>query len=538
MGRFDEVEAAAKTARRKLADDVDGGLVGDLLGDRGDSLRRGDLRAFELAADAGRGRGRGVTNAPASQRRRAVLELAAARLYGEAAGVAAGIGGLEGLAGLLGGVGQFEEQSLHPEDPTTPIRALVRVLRFDQPPPEKIAEWLRQGFGPLEVEALFNDLEGRLPKDLEGVPLPPAARADLALAGLGLTVNGAPHLGYRVTVAGSGDAPSSRSFVTLRGEDLRLAGLGGRRSTLGFEALKRLGDGDLPGAQQWLDWARVESPETPGVAGDAFGFDPFDRLWPAEPPEERQPVNVVRRAAAALAAPSSGDALAILQEAESRGGGTPEIAAAIDVALLEAFVSAGDFLGLDAHSGVLLERQPASTRAFAKRLEALAALEQWAALETAARERVEAGYVDADSRRVLAGIAVDRSQPKEAADLMRRVADQGEIKASDAANLLLLMLLEDPAPWPEAQALIERTRDDGERSARWWRAVAAWHLERGRIRDGRSALARSVAIGGGGLQLPDAYVVGRLATLCGMPETAEALHRRLESEAGAALRAP
>ncbi|MEO1369595.1 MAG: hypothetical protein AAFX50_20640, partial [Acidobacteriota bacterium] len=393
------------------------------------------------------------------------------------------------------------------------------------------------GIGPLDVEALFHDLEGRLPKDLEGVPLPPAARADLALASLDLTVNGAPHLGYRVTVAGSGDAPATRYFVTLRGDDLRIAGLGERRSTLGFEALKRLGDGDLPGARRWLDWARAEAAEAPGVPGDPFGFDPFDRLWPAEPSDDPPPVRDVRRAAAALAAPADGGALAILQEAEPPGG-APEAAAAVDVALLDAFVSAGDFLGLDAHAGTLLERQPSSTRAFIKRLEALAALEQWQALEAAARARVEAGYADADSRRVLAGIAVDRSQPEEAAALMRRVEAEGDIKAGDAANLLLLMLLEDPAPWPEAQALIERTRADGERNARWWRAVAAWHLERGRIRDGRSALARSVAAGGGGLQLPDAYVVGRLAALVGMPETAKELYRRLESEAGASLRAP
>ncbi|MEO1366494.1 MAG: DUF3857 domain-containing protein, partial [Acidobacteriota bacterium] len=122
-GRFDEVEAAAKTARRKLADDVDGGLVGDLLGARGDVLRRDDLRAFELAADAGRGRA--VTRAPEAQRRRAALELAAARHYPAAAAVAAA----GELADLLGRAERFEDQELHPDDPTTPIRALVHILR-------------------------------------------------------------------------------------------------------------------------------------------------------------------------------------------------------------------------------------------------------------------------------------------------------------------------------------------------------------------------------------------------------------------------
>ncbi|MEM1181518.1 MAG: DUF3857 domain-containing protein [Acidobacteriota bacterium] len=535
-GRFDDVEAAGKTARRKLAADVDSGLVGDLLGERGDVLKRGDLRAFELAAAAARGRN--VTNAPAAVRRRAALELAAARHYDLAAAVAAGVD--EALAARLTRAKRFEELELHPDDPTTPLRALLQVLRFDRPSPEKIAEWLRQGFGPFEVESLFRALRARIPTELDGVPLAPAARADLALADLAVTVNGAPHLGYRLTVGagGDGDAAPARFYVTLRGEDLRVAGLGSRRSTLGTEALKRLGDGDLPGARRWLDWARAEPAEVEVTAGDVYGFDPFDRLWSAEPSDDVVAVDAARRAAAALAAPVSDGSLAILQQIENATRTAPEVTAAVEVALLDAYASAGDFLGLESHAGLLLERQPTSSRAFAKRLEALAALEQWGALEAAARNRVEEGYADADSRRVLAGIAVDRGEPKSAADLLRRVAAETELQSSDAANLLLLMLLEDPPPRTEAQALMARTRDAGMRDARWWRAVAAWHLERGRIRDGRAALAEAVDIGGGGLQLPDAYVVGRLAELCGMPETASDLYRRLESEAGAALRAP
>ncbi|MEM6796964.1 MAG: hypothetical protein AAF725_23520, partial [Acidobacteriota bacterium] len=544
LGRWQELGEAARLAGDRRVDVAASGLMA--------SEWKAAAPPWARAAGSERGLGLGEVFGAASAlmsegleassarapavRRAAALELAAGRHYQRAAELLAAQG--DPLADRLARVERFQEMRPHEQDPLTPVLSVLVGLRAGPATSGALDRWIHEDLGREQREALLAAASTLLPEELAGIALSPDARADLGIGDLAVTRNGAPHLGYRL------GAPQDRFFVTLRGDDLQLVALGSRPETLGSEALRRALAGDLPGAQKWLEWA-LEEKSQPAASGaaDPLGFSPLRRLWPDSgvPKEGTLPPQTLRETSAALAASADarGEALAVLDEAlaEESAGEPSSRRLALEVARLEALAGGSDFLQLESHAAQLLERYPESQRAFVRHLESLASLGWWSKLEEAARRWIDSGQPSPDARRVLAGLAVDRDAPDAAIAQLRAIDEGSEpgLSSSDAANLLLLLLREvqtsaAEAPGREAARLMESSRASGQDDARWLRARAAWLAHEGDVRAARERLSRAVTRAGGRLQLADAYVVGRLAETCGLPETARGLYRMLAEE--------
>ncbi|MEM9554770.1 MAG: DUF3857 domain-containing protein [Acidobacteriota bacterium] len=337
--QIDEALATLRAARRDLGSAAAAAAEARLL------LRLGrDREALDLAAlvedpvlaaalrqAAGPG-GAASATADAALGTELLAELLATRRYAEAAAVVPATAAPSSLRTLLAALRRHEGLEGLADDPRTPVAGLLADLLRRGASRGELGRWLHPRLlagvdqGSLEplrrvLEPVADEAAASLETVL-GAPLPALVRIDLALLALDPELDGAPHLGYRVTPR---TAAEGRLFLTLFDQVPKVVAAGSSPAALGLEAQERLQQGDLLGARQWLAWAAEE------LAAHDADHDVL-RVWRAIDEPDRLPAARLRVVAALLAWPldRSGAAAATLQAEARRLDARPADAAADD----------------------------------------------------------------------------------------------------------------------------------------------------------------------------------------------------------------
>lgn len=450
----------------------------------------------------------------------------------------------------LQGVKRGEDLELHPQDPRTPVQQLVLALRKEFPSRQDLALALHPRLlakiGGREVIELRQEFDRLVPAAAQGLDFGKDVWSDLVLAHFNATLNGAPHLGYRVDL---GIGPSGAFYVTPSAGELRIAALASLPGELGVEALERLDQGDLPGTQRWLDWAWQALPAD--SSRDPVDIQPLRHLWRADEDLEPSPATL-RIVAAALAAPSdrSGVSLSVLQSASpsdldfgrgdiGKGGDSSRQSLALDVARLKSFSAAGSYLDLEALAGSLSDRYPESAIAFQRQVEALTALGEWRAFVARAQARLDRAPNDVDAHRALAHWALRGPDPDAAEEHFSAVERHGELTAADAATWAFAKACAKGPDFKAARRILDQTENEGRNDILWLRAKAMVLAQEGRATEARQSLVSAIeAQGSEAITVEDGFILGRIAEGAGLSTVARDLYSRLLSNEELKSRSP
>lgn len=353
--------------------------------------------------------------------------------------------------------------------------------------------------------------------------LPPELVFELAFAAMKETVSGDDALGYRIDYRTPLVDLDEQFFVVREGGDYRIAGFSTVPAMLGTEALRRLGAGDLPGARQWLDWARALTKDPAGE----LPAPPFAVLWARGGAAGAEPA---RCAAAALAASdSTDDTVAPILRACRVAETVTERQLALDLALA---IAAGERRQWD--EAIELARRLAAARPgaalpFLLEASAMQKLGRSGAIVELAQRRLERLPGDRQAQLVLAQTAMKQGDFDDAERVYRQLAESAGAETEELNGLAWLLLVRGRAD-QEAVELARRAtqRPDG-KTHNALHTLAALLAESSRPGEAYQAMVQALAAGDDPEPGPlDWYVFGRIAEQYGLPEVARGLYARVE----------
>lgn len=218
--------------------------------------------------------------------------------------------------------------------------------------------------------------------------------ADLVYGNLRVTVEGDDARGYRAQVRGSG--LQLNYYVVKEDGEYKLLAVSPMIGSLARAALADLDAGDVEGARQWLDWARLEQRVV--NAEDPLVGLTLSRFWSAGSQADAADM---RSAAAMLLADSglSKDALPLLVKARATARTDTE-KLALDLALARGYQDQAQWAKLEEVSGRLVAAWPTSGMAFHYLQWARIQQKRWAEVEAAASERLARMPDDVTATRV------------------------------------------------------------------------------------------------------------------------------------------
>jgi Flp pilus assembly protein TadD len=225
--------------------------------------------------------------------------------------------------------------------------------------------------------------------------MPYDVAADLVYGNLRVTLEGDDARGYRAQVRGSGT--SVNYFVVKEDSQYKLLAVSPMIGSLARAALDELNTGDVEGARQWLDWARLEQRVT-NSEDPLVGYS-FSRFWTVG----GQADAIDMRSAAAMLLADSGMsdvALPLLQAAQSAARTEAE-KLALDLSLARVYQDKDDWARLDEVAARLLKAWPNSGLAFHYQQWARINQKRWDEVTAAARERLARMPEDVTATRVL-----------------------------------------------------------------------------------------------------------------------------------------
>lgn len=368
--------------------------------------------------------------------------------------------------------------------------------------------------------------------------LPPEVVVDISAASLTETRTGDDRLGYRVRFQGAMGGRAVDNVVLMVREEgaMRIvADMHQDASPMGLEALRRLDQGDVEGARQWLDWA-LDRQWSPGRVDDPFTADAFPHFWTEAGSDDPE---VMRLAAAVLAA-GSGIPHVIEALEAAREGESGMRQARIDEALLQEHAAADDAEGVLTVVERLRDRIVGESPVlFAQAMIALHRLERFDEATALGRERLEADPEDPFSLRLLAALASDRGDLERSEELYDRLFETGDELPVDLNNAAWIGLATHSVPTGRHLELVRRSlaREDGNPAA--LHTLAALLAAGGQAAEARQVLLQSIELEGTPPDAADLLVLGLLAEAYGLPEAAERYYGRTveESEEGELERA-
>jgi len=414
------------------------------------------------------------------------------------------------------------------EPSTVARRALISSAREGADPEEMLgllserlvgsAKGLRGAF----LEGLRKGQQQGRKKLSETTSLPPDLAMELGFAAMKETVSGDDKMGYRIDYSTVVAGETEEFFVVREGGAYRLAAVSTAPATLGTEALRRLGAGDLAGARQWLDWAREL---TKDPSGD-LRLPPFSALWTrgAAADEEQ-----TRCAAAALAIEESEDeALPILRACRTAAK-TEERQLALDASLAVAALGAKRWDELREAAQRLGAARPQAEEAFFMETFALRGLGRTAAMADLAGRRLERLPADPRAQLVLARIAEERGDLDDAERRLRPLAASAGAGVDELNELAWLLLVRGRAD-EQALELAQRAAQQPKGKTHGvLHTLGALLAERGRPNEAYQAMVQAIDAGEESApQGADWYVFGRMAEQYGLPDVARGLYARVE----------
>jgi tetratricopeptide (TPR) repeat protein len=344
--------------------------------------------------------------------------------------------------------------------------------------------------------------------------------ADIVLSLGQLVAEGDAEVGYRVKMQLADQSHSL--FVVKRSDRYRIVATGNVPDSLASQAWDLVSAGHVNAATRWLDWAREEL--HPEASEDPLAGPAFLRLWPATGARN---ADMVRVASASLFASPTRvaqgmQALTVWRETLTDGPARR----AVDMALLALSMRAQKPAEVLKVAERLAAAYPASTIAWGIRIGALRELGREADVRAAAEARLRQKPDDPDATRILAESAARTGQYQEAERLFARMVASGHATPGDlnnrAWNAVLRGTVDDAAlGWAQQAA------QNGHSSAAL-HTLASLYAEMGRVKESQQVLAQSIAVRvADEPRSEDWYVVGRLAEVCGLGETARAAYGRV-----------
>lgn len=410
---------------------------------------------------------------------------------------------------------------------------------------DEIAETEQRRILKLAAAALDGpDAAVRLPEEPEEVqvslrePSGPIRRLlhDRELAIFSETVTGDPAIGYRVTLintSGTGPREKMVSFVVLDGTtgEYRLLGTPGGHEMLGVEALRRLDQGDLAAARQWLDWAHEEIAGPP--ADDPLQDAPLTTLWRRGAEAGAEEI----RCAAATLALGYGVTPALLRTLTTcrQAAASEARQRAFDLALAEAYLELDQTTELAEVADRLAASVPPSQVGFGLRILSRMRLGRSDEARRIADERLKTAPDDALALRALANLEGEAGRYDRQQEILQKLVAAGEADEDDFHALAWLALVRGRVDERALENAQRAATLSGSKDSSILHTLAALYAELGRTAEAYQIILKALSAREEERPEPDDwYVFGRLAEQYGRPETARIYYERVKKEPGEA----
>jgi tetratricopeptide (TPR) repeat protein len=455
----------------------------------------------------------------------------ASALFEAAARGAADAAALSGLATSLAGVRPYEQLQLPDDDPVSLVKRFFIWIYLG----ENLDQKSFTSFYTDEVAATVTTAEGDAATEVaktvrsvgakSGAPLD--TLTDLVMSTATFSSQGDRDKGYRIMIRSTlGDRPTDElAFVTSRNGTLKLAAFGKQTIGLvGIEVLHRVGENDLAGAKQWLNWARDLL--VPASGDDPFAGTVFPHVWKSG---QEADAATIRRAAASLVADSEAAAIALPILLEARQDVRDESERVkIDFALAKAYFNLKKPQEVLDAAERLRAAHPTSLSAFVLQEAALGKLGRWSDVEARAKQRLFEFPDDRVAQDLLADAALHRQDFDAAERIYADLIASGKAQA-DQYNMVAWSRLfrrkitdEDIGLARQAVALTHQAESGS------LHTLASLYAEAGKCAEAREIILKSLDVSGhDGPRAADWYVFGRIAEQYGERSAALAMYRRV-----------
>jgi transglutaminase-like putative cysteine protease/tetratricopeptide (TPR) repeat protein len=416
-----------------------------------------------------------------------------------------------------------QREAVKADDPRGVVLKAYSLLLANESRPEEFAALSsRHASAVSDPTGQFDRLRRAVVASLSRQDAPAEVSADLLFTNLRVTAEGNDAQGYRTQLRAFG--ASTHYYVVHEDGVYRLLSQGSFTGPLAAAALERLEAGDLAGARQWLDWARME--QSPANSEDPlFGFT-FSRAWAAGGNDD---ATRIRAAAALLLADSRlpQRALPLLDAARAEAR-DDALRLNIDLALAGVYQQLRQWPQLEQVAGRLITASPDSGIAFHFQQWARIQQRRWDEVAAAAQGRLAQHPNDVSARRVLVQAADARGAVSELAPLMLPIIEGPRATAGDYNEFAWLSLLQSPVPERAAEFARQAYDETEGGDAAITHTLACVYAATGRPREARDLLLKILSRDGG--QAPDDsawFGFGLIAEAYGDVESARDYYARI-----------
>lgn len=425
-----------------------------------------------------------------------------------------------------------EELKIDDKDPRSPMQHFFEGTFSLHQPYDQMTKLLSRNAvrssDPKKDNQEFHQMMFQLKEKLEKNGVPFETVGDIVLNNARYSVEGNDAQGYRITIETPGAAPQ-HAFVVKEDASYKLLAysISGQSSSedLGWQALELLNKNDLPGARQWLDWAR-EIVHMNG-SDDPLAVQPFPYFWTKG---QEGDVETIRTAALALV-PSKelkgNDLQALLQAREKAK--TEQEKSRLDLVAAHAYSKQERWSELEPVAARLLQAFPDSLTAFQWMTEVYAhtsRFDDWDKLVQGlmAKHRDELDYTRSAAR-----LARYRGDFNKSRQLLKDLADHSKATQSDL-NLFAWDALFLPAEIGQDSVEAAERANQLSQNSNYsiMHTLACLYAHTGKAAQARELLLKAMD---GTLEEPDSSVwlaYGQIAEAYGEPDAAQAMYARVE----------
>lgn len=374
----------------------------------------------------------------------------------------------------------------------------------------------------------FRQMIFQLKVQLEKNGLPLETAGDIVLNNARYSLEGNDAQGYRITTETPGAAPQQAFIVKEDGSFKILEySFAADKSpeSLGWQALELLNKNDLPGARQWLDWAR-EKIHMNG-SDDPLAVQPFPYFWTKGQEGDAETI----RTAALVLVPSKelkgGDLQALLQARDKAK--TEQEKTRLDLVAASAYSKQERWADLEPVAARLMQAFPDSMAAFQWMTSVYAHTLRFEDWDKLVQDRMTKHRDELDYTRSAAQLARYRGDFIKSRQLMKDLADRSKATQNDL-NLYAWDALFLPGEiGPETIEAAERANQLSQ-NANYsiMHTLASLYAHAGKAARARELLLKAMD---GKLEEPDASVwlaYGQIAEAYGEPAAAQAMYARVD----------
>ena len=374
----------------------------------------------------------------------------------------------------------------------------------------------------------FHQMMFQLKEKLAKNGVPFETVGDIVLNNARYSVEGNDAQGFRITIETPGAAPQ-HAFVVKEDASYKLLAysIAGQSSSedLGWQALELLNKNDLPGARQWLDWAR-EVIHMDG-SDDPLAVQPFPYFWTKGQEGDAEAI----RTAALVLVPSKklkGSDLQALLQARDKAK-TEQEKARCDLVAAWAYSKQERWADLEPVAARLMQAFPDSMVAFQWMTSVYAHTSRFDDWDKLVQDRIAKHRDELDYTRSAAQLARYRGDFIKSRQLMKDLADRSKATQNDL-NLYAWDALFLPgdigADSIEAAERANQLSQNANYSI--MHTLACLYAHAGKAAQARELLLKAMD---GKLEEPDSSVwlgYGQIAEAYGEPDAAQAMYARVD----------